>query len=183
MRRCVKCSLTFTDSSKICRSCGTILEDMADGPLPNLVMRGDEREQLELIAEQALSTVEQGSKDRLQVRHVWTCSRCAEKMPGKFDICWNCGTDRSGMAGPQDFETDAQTEPIESPPPNSAETAAVDAELRCTLCGSIKLVPNVQVVDQGKHSSGNLQLVVYGSPEALDIQRPTLGRNHGRHLR
>ena len=24
----------------------------------------------------------------------WTCERCHEAVPGGFDLCWNCGTER-----------------------------------------------------------------------------------------
>jgi hypothetical protein len=167
MLRCVKCSLTYADSSKICRSCGAILEEIEGEPQSPVALRGDEREQLELIAEQALSAKIQGPDDRLPEKYAWTCSQCAEEVPSSFDICWNCGVDRNGVVAPRNQETDAKREPIDEPFPGPAETAEADAQLRCTTCGSTKVVPNVAVMDQGKYSSGNLQLVVYGSPEAL----------------
>ncbi len=24
----------------------------------------------------------------------WTCSHCGEKVPGDFDVCWNCGSSK-----------------------------------------------------------------------------------------
>jgi hypothetical protein len=159
--------MTYNDSSKICRSCGAILEEVAgESPSP-LAMRLDEREQLELIAEQALSSVDQAPKDRLQVKYAWTCSECAERVPGTFDICWNCGTDRNGVVAPRNLEADANTEAIDSPPPRQGDSAKVGVEPRCTVCGSTKVVPNVQVLDQGQHSGGTLQVVIYGDPDAI----------------
>ena len=30
----------------------------------------------------------------------WPCIRCAETVPADFDVCWNCGADRSGIPDP-----------------------------------------------------------------------------------
>ena len=38
---------------------------------------------------------------------------------------------------------------------------------QCAKCGSTKIIPQARVLDQRQHSSGDLQLVVYGNPEAL----------------
>ena len=45
---------------------------------------------------------------------MWNCTRCFEEIDEAFDVCWNCGTDRSGKID-ESFETaDAPTdEPIE----------------------------------------------------------------------
>src|SRR4051794_33111862 len=42
-----------------------------------------------------------------------------------------------------------------------------DRGLRCAACGSDRVIPDVRIVDQGKHSDGDLQVVVYGNPDAL----------------
>lgn len=31
----------------------------------------------------------------------WKCAECGESVPADFDICWNCGTDRSGVSDPE----------------------------------------------------------------------------------
>jgi len=31
---------------------------------------------------------------------VWRCPDCQKKVPDDFDVCWRCGTDRSGVADP-----------------------------------------------------------------------------------
>lgn len=38
---------------------------------------------------------------------------------------------------------------------------------RCELCGSDRVIPNVQVFDQGHYSDGKLKLVVCGVPDAI----------------
>jgi hypothetical protein len=167
MRRCQKCSLTFPDSAKICRSCGAILDDVVDEPPPLSQSSGYQREQLESIAQQVLSEPDQSPADQSGEQYSWTCSQCSEQVPGSFDICWNCGTDRSGTPGPRSFEAMIDSKPEPGLPPISIETVAESRTLTCKLCGSIKVVPNVHVVDQGRNSSGNLQLVVYGAPEAI----------------
>jgi hypothetical protein len=43
---------------------------------------------------------------------MWSCTRCYEEIDDGFDVCWNCGTDRSGKID-ESFETaDA---PIDAP--------------------------------------------------------------------
>jgi hypothetical protein len=44
-------------------------------------------------------------------------------------------------------------------------TAAVT--LRCAVCGSTKIVPDVLVNDQGQGSRGQLRVVLYGKPDAI----------------
>jgi hypothetical protein len=165
MRRCVKCSLTYTDSSKICRSCGAILEDVVDQSLSPGSMRDNEREELEAIAQQVLS--DSPPADETGEQYSWKCSQCAEEVPGSFDTCWSCGTDRNGVFGPRSFEAATDSAPEPGLPPGAVETVATGRTLSCKLCGSTKVVPNVRVVDQGRHSSGQLQLFVDGSPEAI----------------
>jgi rRNA maturation endonuclease Nob1 len=167
MRRCEKCSLTFPDSAKICRSCGAILDDVVDEPSTLSQSSGYQREQLESIAQQVLSGPDHSPADQSGEQYFWTCSQCSEKVPGSFDICWNCGTDRNGTPGPRSFEAATDSEPEPGLPPIAIENAASGRTHICKLCGSTKVVPNVAVMDQGKYSSGNLQLVVYGSPEAI----------------
>ena len=30
----------------------------------------------------------------------WTCERCGEAVPGGFDLCWNCGSERASSLNP-----------------------------------------------------------------------------------
>jgi hypothetical protein len=165
MRSCVKSSLTFPDSARICRSCGAILDDIVAESPPHVQMSGCERDQLESIAQQVLS--DSPPADERAKRYSWTCSQCSEEVPGSFDICWSCGTDRKGVLGPRSFEAATDSDPEPVLPPGGIEAVATGRTLSCKLCGSTKVVPNVHVVDQGRHSSGHLQLFVDGSPEAL----------------
>lgn len=34
---------------------------------------------------------------------MWNCSRCSERLDDDFDVCWKCGTGRSGVENP-DFQ-------------------------------------------------------------------------------
>lgn len=50
------------------------------------------------------------------------------------------------------------------------ETGTVSTPVKvhcCRACGSRKIIPNVQVLDQGDNSDGCLQVVFYGDPQAL----------------
>jgi rubredoxin len=31
----------------------------------------------------------------------WRCPSCREANPANFEVCWNCGTDRDGVADPE----------------------------------------------------------------------------------
>lgn len=48
----------------------------------------------------------------------WHCSACGEEVIEKFQICWNCGTDREGNSDPG-FEQ----EQLYEPGPPEAETS------------------------------------------------------------
>ena len=45
------------------------------------------------------------------------------------------------------------------------EELAVPTE--CSHCGSTRIIPGVNIVDQGEGSDGKLEAVIYGSPQAL----------------
>jgi RNA polymerase subunit RPABC4/transcription elongation factor Spt4 len=32
--------------------------------------------------------------------NAWFCPTCREPVPADFDVCWNCGSDRSGITDP-----------------------------------------------------------------------------------
>jgi hypothetical protein len=165
MRRCAKCSLTFPDAAKICRSCGAILDDIVDTP-PHLQMSSGQRDLLESIAQQVLSAADSPPADETGEQYFWKCSHCAEEVPGSFDVCWSCGTDRNGVLGPRLLEEVTESELEPDLPPSASETAARDRVCSCKVCGSAKIVPNAQVLDHGR-PGGKLQLVVLGAPDAL----------------
>ena len=41
----------------------------------------------------------------------WHCPNCKELVSGKFDVCWNCGTDPSGARDP-DFRAEVEVPPV-----------------------------------------------------------------------
>jgi hypothetical protein len=167
MRHCAKCSLTFPDSMKICRSCGAILDDFVDARPPHVPKQGTSRDQLESIADEVLSAVDGPVLNQADEQYSWTCSQCAEEVPGSFDICWNCGIDRDAVVASRGVEVRAGSEPQQSLTLTAGATGASALALRCNLCGSTKIVPSVRIVDQGERSSGKLELVVFGSPDAI----------------
>lgn len=38
--------------------------------------------------------------DSAQADVEWTCASCGETVPGTFDVCWQCGAERSAPPGP-----------------------------------------------------------------------------------
>ncbi len=45
---------------------------------------------------------------------MWTCSNCGSTVDDVFEVCWNCGTSRAGVADPSFVRAD-DAGPIEDP--------------------------------------------------------------------
>jgi hypothetical protein len=45
---------------------------------------------------------------------------------------------------------------------------------KCTKCGSTKVIPNVQVHDQGHYSDGHLKVIIAQDPKALIFKQNKL---------
>jgi hypothetical protein len=87
-------------------------------------------------------------------------------VPGEFDVCWNCGTNREGDSDPRfQKEVDAVAE-LELSEQAQGSKPRTD-EPFCMKCGSRKIIPHTTVLDQGQYSGGKLQVAVDGNPEAL----------------
>jgi hypothetical protein len=80
---------------------------------------------------------------------MWECPKCHEMHEHTFDACWNCGTSKEGVE------------------PTKPQAALI----RCTKCGSDKVVPRATIWDrlnrQGSRES--LTACVFSSPEALSV--------------
>jgi hypothetical protein len=92
---------------------------------------------------------------------------CGEIVPSNFDSCWSCGSGHDGILEVQVTEAPAEIHDLGSSPLSSDQSESNVDGLPCAVCGSLKILPNVRVCDQGEHSSGSLRLVVYGDPNAL----------------
>ncbi len=186
MRKCPKCARLYDDPVRICRPCGAFLEAVADGGV-------QEEENLEAPPDMAESpaVLTPVAKERAQreepppdmdgppprrSNRSWQCPQCQQSVPGTFDVCWNCGTSRSGIP-----DADFVKAPLDSPPHGAEEKPAAQEAARrhgrqCAKCGSTKIIPKVRVLDQGQHSNGDLQVVVYGNPEALVFKDRLYGK-------
>jgi ribosomal protein S27AE len=47
---------------------------------------------------------------------------------------------------------------------------------KCMKCGSTKIIPNVQIQDQGQYSDGHLKVVIAEDPKALFFKNNRLTR-------
>jgi hypothetical protein len=56
---------------------------------------------------------------------MWKCSSCREEIDDEFDVCWQCGTDRSG-------QVDSEFERADAPP---AIEAVIASTGKCAKCG------------------------------------------------
>ena len=153
MRECPKCSSQYGDDVKLCRTCGAILEAVAEAPSPT--------------AEDDASPHEEDSPHEAASakQHPWTCSQCGQSVPPSFEVCWNCGTSQDGVPDPgfrkePVSDDDPRTRPNRRQPPNGLVVS-------CPKCGSAKIIPGTRILDQGQYSDGKLQVVVDGDPDAL----------------
>jgi len=70
----------------------------------------------------------------------WQCRQCGETVPARFDVCWNCGSDREGTpdaafeAEPRDPsvpEAALEEEDLDSGGPQAGDHASTDADVPC----------------------------------------------------
>ena len=61
---------------------------MAGRSLPQLWVEDEDVERAQQIVATILS--------RGEAAPAWRCPKCREDVDGEFEICWNCGGDRSG---------------------------------------------------------------------------------------
>ena len=191
MWMCPKCSKQISDGSKICRQCGSILEEAEDnGPTekdPQSDLSGqlgqvlvtDEKKPSQVDPDSTTDPSERGDND-LQVHEdqyqseqakavLWTCRKCGENVPGNFKVCWKCGTTKEGLED-ADFVTELP-DGDESVQPEVASNfeGLTESEVvsRCAKCGSARIIPGVRLIDQGQGSDGASKVVVFGNPDAL----------------
>jgi len=158
MRHCPKCLLTFSDLSRICRSCGAILDEGPSGP----EALGPGEAVAAALSEFPDSSNESHSHNLDCPEAGWICPGCDEFVPDTFDVCWNCNRLRpeaAELTAPP--QTDEKIEGIALPKTPQPRL------VHCTACGSAKIIPDTRIVDQGQHSDGSLCVVIYGEPEAL----------------
>lgn len=75
---------------------------------------------------------------------MWTCMNCGEKVEDDFDVCWNCETQKGGLASESHFVSSKSPPIIEKELSNAAKTwecEACGAEVRfddaiCPKCGA-----------------------------------------------
>jgi hypothetical protein len=162
MSHCSKCNLTFPESSRICRSCGAILEPTPDPSLPAAPFSDQAEAPNDVdpvepaITEPALGVSKPEPTD-------WICPTCGETVPGNFELCWKCqsqeiaAVDRALAEGPSPPVEDNFMN-AEAPDPPSP---------RCRACGSTKIIPHVHIADQGQYSGGSLSVTICGDPDAV----------------
>jgi hypothetical protein len=172
MQQCPKCSSQCSDELKICRTCGAILpaadrrppQQAADDDLPV-------PQTADLAPTSCGCCCNDGPCDNaVSDGPGWKCPRCGQSVPGGFSVCWNCGTSEDGTLDPNFPKEPADDGGAVISATTVAEQIVDESELdspsrrRCPQCGSLKIVPNVSILD---HLGGNLQVAVDADPEAL----------------
>ena len=183
MRQCPKCSRRFDDSARICRTCGTFLEAVADvgteaEERPEVPAGEDLRPPLPAPTIEEPDENSETSSDKDEPSpggQSWTCPQCEQPVPDTFDICWNCRTSRDGTPDPN-FVKPSQ----DSSRDQAKEAPATQGPVRrhgpqCPKCGSSKIIPRARVLAHGQYSA-DVQVVIYGNPDALIFTDPHYGR-------
>jgi hypothetical protein len=182
MLRCPKCLSTYTDAGKICRSCGAILDEVTEDESAAVKLK-HEAAAAEWIQEAAPQELNQTtvpaalmSADAGCPADEWICPGCGEACPNNFAVCWNCGIDSQDASILQHPQRSGAVEAIQTAEPDpmvgSLHRPPICAEkdfvaVRCAVCGSERIIPEVPVLDRGDGSPGHLQVMIYGDPDAL----------------
>ena len=133
MQKCPKCSSQYDDNLKICRTCGAILEPVAEEP-PQ-----------EVENEPAPPEEDKTDEPPVRAQHSWTCPQCGQSVPGGFEVCWNCGTSEDGVPDP-DFSNEAPSDDRPWKQPQSEPAAAATVAALRKLQGSDLLGRKEQIV-------------------------------------
>src|SRR3990172_3240102 len=149
MRMCRKCSKQVSDDIKICRDCGSILDDLPEDSVPEIGVEWEPASQpgLSLAAEPQEAGLEKG--DQQSVGEVvvepgepapsdtealaWKCPQCGETVPGTFDVCWQCLTTKDGEKADQNEpvffqEVSDASKPDDEPEPTELYAEALGTE-------------------------------------------------------
>ena len=190
MRKCPKCSRQYDDSTRICRTCGSFLETIAEATVAEAsVAEVGNSETPPVMDEGSLVftpiTEEQKATSEtppdideprpLSDERSWRCRQCHKPVPNTFDVCWNCGTSRDGTLDPSFVK-----EPQDGPSGRAEDEPAMHETtrhngLRCPKCGSSKIIPKARVIAHREHF-GDVQVIVYGNPDALIFTDPLYGK-------
>ena len=101
-----------TGTSRICRACGGIIDEMPDAsPVAETVQTGEE-------AQERPGAIESTGPN-------WKCSKCGAIVPGDFDVCWKCLATNEGSRPKMPGNLLAQVNENDQ----EAEAAVEDAEI------------------------------------------------------
>jgi hypothetical protein len=181
MQKCPKCSQQYENPAKICRRCGAILDAVAEDivakdAVPEDVVAENPGEKNETPAPPPGANATPSHSGVT----IWSCPNCRQSVPDTFEICWNCGTDREGTADPAFEKLSCETDSNEIEETQDVPEPSPQSNIQCSYCGSAKIIPHVQIVDQGEYSNGFLQVVIYGSPNALIFKDRLYGKLNAR---
>lgn len=156
MLTCPKCTKTFDDDSKICRDWGAILEPL-------------ESSQLEPTVDDLMESALQGDQEEAEAeweQKPWHCPHCKEAIEADFDVCWNCGTNRSGQPDPGFVSVRSDSEALE-PKHLDYSSRKVPHGDACPRCGSRRVISNAYLGESGPHHfEWKVTVNVEGDPKA-----------------
>jgi RNA polymerase subunit RPABC4/transcription elongation factor Spt4 len=184
MLLCRKCNKRVTEARKICRACGSILEEVPED-LPEAGNTQDAGPTSSVPQATSTGTTEPALEPGLPESESpgvdWKCQECGEIVPGDFDVCWKCMTTKAGERDPNAqellsdvVEDDQEPEPAESPA-EVTEREDIAQQRRCRDCGSPKVVRNVPLVEQGDSSDVKSRVILSVAPGSVFVVNPLYG--------
>ena len=192
---CAKCGTTVDAGRSICRSCGSARAVVVDSGPPD---KPPPRTSVEARpgTEIAPNTEEPDVSDDGDASAApWECGKCRTMVEGNFEVCWQCGTSRVGVADPAFRRLE---DAASAPPEDVPGTGSVpDPETRppgrppgrtCVACGET-LVPIQLIETSGRYglrhselqyTAGDAQSGWFGSYPVEGIIRAQLCPRCGR---
>ncbi len=181
MKQCIKCAIQVDDDAKICRRCGSILDEI-DAVGGNMAAVNTGAADRFVPPRSDASSLPDPVDQYVAETFEWQCPGCGEQIERQFDTCWQCGTNRDGGSLPDFTDESADEDPAESDdgiaPTRSGEVAADSAadetvstpqRRDCLRCGSDKIITGVNVVSfsSGELTAGRLELMALEDHERM----------------
>ena len=180
MKQCLKCAIQVDDGAKICRRCGSILEEIAAAD--DAARASPATSSPSSSGPPDPSPLPDPIDQFVAESFEWSCPGCGEQIERQFDACWKCGTNREGSSLPDftlesDDDEPAARDEFEVPAeaslpadlPGHADQQSIPRSRDCLRCGSDKIITGVNVVSfaSGELAAGRLELMALEDHERM----------------
>lgn len=169
MFKCLKCDQVFDDRSRICRSCGSILEPVEDAISHDRVGEEVPESRPQAPTADAVIVAEAIPPSPPKEEGSWNCRGCGAKVPGNFEVCWQCEQTRTSL------NESSEEKHSSSKVSDNTTPIVAQASLICPKCGTDDVIPNLRVIDGHDGTQKSLELVIERREDATELSEPTVG--------